>query len=491
MPGIPINENIPSPAEPDELLEVSPANSPEAAKPTPKPRREKIVLDPSFSNPKDEVVALNQFYARRAKKPTLYGYDGRGNLVIRNANGSIETTISLPKYRPLSVEELNELNETRRDKIAESEEAYEVAMEELRTTIREFAEGQRLASAVKDAQLAVEVADTVRLKAQFAAHTTKKIVDLTFNELFGAEEKYNKLKIDYPVIKSVVAEFEPKIYWTRAMTADEEADEDAAAEQKVEDDLERGDVEGAFQVDPGVKSPDATRRPVANVLILFNRPTDNEYGFLANDYSIRFNYKGVEYLTADHALAAEAARYFGDMIAVDRIMAKSSPQTARTEARKVLAAYKPQATASENMAPQTEAERAVKTQKLEAWNKIRPQTLMGVLLAKFRSSPAVQRLLLDSGDAELAYAEARDSEDGIGLAITDARAGIKEKWRGKNLLGETLMNVRTQLRGGAAGPTISEAQVAAAGAPVPVSVAERNAQIATGIMVKRRLAMPT
>jgi len=315
-------------------------------------------------------------------------------------------------------------------------------------------------------------------------------VDLTFKELFGAEQSHNKLKIDFPVLKSVFAEFKPKDYWTRAMSADEEADEDAAAEQKVEEELERGTVEGALQVDPGVKSPDASRRPVANVLILFNRPTDNEYGFLANDYSIRFNYKGVEYLTADHALAAEAARYFGDMIAVDRIMAKSSPQTARTEARKVMAAYTPKAAsgggAGGTLAPETEAERTVKAQKLEAWNKIRPQTLMGVLLAKFRSSPAVQRLLLDTGDAELAYAEARDSEDGIGLAITDPRAGIKEKWRGKNLLGETLMNVRTQLRGGAAGPTIAEAQVAAAGAPVPVSAAERNSQIATGIMIKRR-----
>ncbi len=488
LPGIPINENIPSPKEPNEILEVSPVSPEEEKKPAPKPR-EKVVLDPTFSNPQEEASALTQFYARRAKKPTLYGYDGRGNLVIRNANGSIETTISLPKYRDLSVEELAALEEARREKIAEKEEEYEVAMEELRTAIREFAEGQRLAASVVEAQRATEVADEGRLHARFAAHTTKKILDLTFNELFGAEQKYNKLKVDYPVIKSVVAEYLPKDYWTKAMTADEEADEDAAAEQAAEEDLEEGKVEDALQVDPGIKSPSA--KPVANVLILFNRPTDNEYGFLANDYSIRFNWKGREYMTADHAIAAETSRYFGDLATADKIMAKSSAQTARTEARKVLDAFKPPKAPTEGAAaapPPTEAEIAVKAQKLEAWNKIRPQVLMGVLLAKFRSGPAIQRQLLETGDAQLAFAEARAIEDGIGLAITDARAGIREKWRGKNLLGETLMNVRTQLRGGGAGPTIAEAQEAVAGAVKPPTVQERNAQIATGAIIKRRVA---
>jgi ribA/ribD-fused uncharacterized protein len=300
------------------------------------------------------------------------------------------------------------------------------------------------------------------------------------------------LKVDYPVIKTIVAEYAPKDYYVRAMTADEEADADNAAEQKAEEELEVGEVDDAFQVDRGVKSPIAgASRPVANVLILFNRPTDNEYGYLANDYSIEFSWKGIKYLTADHALAAEMARYFGDMIAVDRIMSKSSPQTARTEARKVLAAYKPTA-ASALLPPETDAERTVKMQKMEAWNKIRPQVLMSVLLAKFRSDTgtAIKQQLLETGDAHLAYAEARDSEDGIGLAITDARAGIREKWRGKNLLGETLMNVRTQLRGGSAAPTIAEAQVAVAGTAAPPTVAERNSQIAAGAIIKRRVSRP-
>ena len=77
---------------------------------------------------------------------------------------------------------------------------------------------------------------------------------------------------------------------------------------------------------------------------------------------------------------------------------------------------------------------------------MRDQKLIGILYAKFDQNLALRRQLLETGDADIAYADHRNVEDGIGLAIADARAGTRTKWRGQNKLGEALKEVRRMLR---------------------------------------------
>ncbi len=452
----------------------------------PPPRRRfktpaaEIPLDPDFGIVQGEDAELRDFYKRRAKKPDLYGYDGEGNLVIRNKDGSIDKTIGLPKYRALSVEEIAALEETRRQTISEAEQAYETAMDELRTVIMEYRHGRALPSAVKDAQLEVEKRDEVRINAQLPDYGVRVIDGLPANKLFP-ENKYDKRILDYKVFKVVGHSLPVKTSYVKAISEEEEA----AAQRAAEEAEAAADEE--LEVDTGFAEPAAEAKPKSNILILFNHPDDNEYGWLSNEYPVEYNWKGVRYFTVDQAIAAEKARYYGNMEVLQKIMKTRSATTMRAEARKLgIPVVDPAAQAA---AAEVGAAAAVQAQKEAQWNQMKPKVLLSVLLAKFRQHIALGRKLLDTGDAQIAYAESRNTEEGIGLAITDPRAGTPSKWRGKNTLGEALIQVRTQLRGGAAEVTAAEATALGAG---PQAATEEEAaaavaqRAAVGSIIARR-----
>jgi hypothetical protein len=75
---------------------------------------------------------LRKFYKFRSKKPDLYTYDDNGDLIIKDKDGSIKKTITLPSYRPPTFEELDAMSEKRTTAIAEAEQEFETARQELR-----------------------------------------------------------------------------------------------------------------------------------------------------------------------------------------------------------------------------------------------------------------------------------------------------------------------------------------------------------------------
>jgi hypothetical protein len=66
--------------------------------------------------------------------------------------------------------------------------------------------------------------------------------------------------------------------------------------------------------------------------------------------------------------------------------------------------------------------------------------------AKFQQNSEIRHKLLDTGLMLLAECAPRDMVWGIGLGIDDDRIYDTSKWKGKNLLGQTLMQVRSDLR---------------------------------------------
>jgi hypothetical protein len=66
-------------------------------------------------------------------------------------------------------------------------------------------------------------------------------------------------------------------------------------------------------------------------------------------------------------------------------------------------------------------------------------------LAKFGQNPELWRFLLDTVDQVLVEASPEDRIWGIGLAQDDPRAADPTRWRGLNLLGFVLMEVRDAL----------------------------------------------
>ncbi len=69
-----------------------------------------------------------------------------------------------------------------------------------------------------------------------------------------------------------------------------------------------------------------------------------------------------------------------------------------------------------------------------------------ILTAKFGQNAELQELLLSTGDAILLAASPYGRIWGIGIGCEEAMAGGVEQWRGENLLGCALMQVRNYLR---------------------------------------------
>ncbi len=445
------------------------------AVPTTEPAPEQYAPQPAADD-----KTLKEFYTKRGKKTQLYGYYAKCGLATSTKDGTVESTIPLPKYRPLSVEAIADMEEKRRSAIDDAETRFEEAMDNLRAKIAEYVQGGSQ-SAVKDAQLDVEIADEARMRAQFANQATYKMESIRTNRLFY-DDPTDVSVLPYELYRRAVGMHPLRSMYVKEMTAEEEADAEAEAEAT----MEEATMDDGVTVDTGIK--EATERPQSNVLILFNRPDDNEYGFMSNEYPVEFNWKGVQYFMADQALAAEKARYFGDMAILQKIMKTRSATTMRSEARKLGSQGQAPPTTEEGQ--EAAATNVVQQQKAAQWTSMYPKILLSVLLAKFRQHLGLRRQLLATGDAKIAFAEHRNTEEGIGLAITDARAGIEAKWRGKNMLGQSLMDIRTQLRSGGADITGAEASTITDATISAEDAAARQVGAIIGASKRKMLKLP-
>lgn len=79
------------------------------------------------------------------------------------------------------------------------------------------------------------------------------------------------------------------------------------------------------------------------------------------------------------------------------------------------------------------------------WTKAKERYMLDAVRAKFKV-PRLRQALLDTGDRILAEASPVDAIWGIGLAEDHADAERVENWRGHNLLGQVLMQLRSELR---------------------------------------------
>jgi ribA/ribD-fused uncharacterized protein len=137
-----------------------------------------------------------------------------------------------------------------------------------------------------------------------------------------------------------------------------------------------------------------------------------------------FTVDDVVYMTAEHFMMAGKAELFGDAVSAAFIRAAGHPKQAKALGRGV--------------SPFDE----------EVWARERFDLVVRGNLAKFSQHAELGRFLLGTGDRVLVEASAVDRVWGIGLASADERAERAAAWRGLNLLGFALMEVRERLRAG-------------------------------------------
>lgn len=158
-----------------------------------------------------------------------------------------------------------------------------------------------------------------------------------------------------------------------------------------------------------------------NKVIGFYKPED-ENGYLSNWFPMWFEYAGETYSSGEQFMMAQKAILFGDYEILNEILLERDPETVKALGREV-----------------QNYDEAI-------WAKLRGPMMRRGLRAKFQQNPEWCEKLLLTGDALLAECSPRDTVWGIGYPTDAPEVQTPEKWRGENLLGKVLMQVRDDLR---------------------------------------------
>ena len=135
-----------------------------------------------------------------------------------------------------------------------------------------------------------------------------------------------------------------------------------------------------------------------------------------------FKHKGILFNCEEQHMMWEKAVLFKDHKKMAEILAEPSPGAQKSLGR------------------------GVKNFNQEVWEKHCYNLIKEGLRQKFEQHPELKTLLLSTGDAIMAEASPKDQVWGIGRSGDDPDAQVVGRWRGKNLLGKLLMELREEMR---------------------------------------------
>jgi ribA/ribD-fused uncharacterized protein len=145
-------------------------------------------------------------------------------------------------------------------------------------------------------------------------------------------------------------------------------------------------------------------------------------GCLSQWWPSPFTVDGIEYATAEHYMMWSKAVLFGDRDMAEQILTAPHPHAAKKLGGRVTGFTD------------------------ETWKAHRLPIVVAGNQAKFTAHDDLRTFLLGTGDRVLVEASPMDRVWGIGLTRDDPRAQDPAQWRGLNLLGVALMQVREALR---------------------------------------------
>ena len=138
-------------------------------------------------------------------------------------------------------------------------------------------------------------------------------------------------------------------------------------------------------------------------------------------YESPFEVEGVVYKTAEHWMMAKKAELFGDTEILEKIIQSKTPAEAKKLGRKV------------------------KNFDNDVWNENRCEIVVEGNRHKFTQNPEFKEFLLNTGSRILVEASPVDAIWGIGMAKDHKDIYNPSAWKGENLLGFALMEVRDLL----------------------------------------------
>ncbi len=155
-------------------------------------------------------------------------------------------------------------------------------------------------------------------------------------------------------------------------------------------------------------------------IICFHNPNE-ENGYLSNWYPARFTVNEIEFSSMEQYMMYRKANCFGDKSIAAQILATDDVAEIKALGR-LVSGY------DDNY-----------------WSGIRQIVVYEGLLAKFSQNEDLKQQLKNTETAILAECAVRDRIWGIGLSMKDPNRLDRMRWQGQNLLGYTLMMVRSRL----------------------------------------------
>jgi ribA/ribD-fused uncharacterized protein len=173
-----------------------------------------------------------------------------------------------------------------------------------------------------------------------------------------------------------------------------------------------------------LRAAEAAGRPLGLLPFWGHQPTRTGVigmGCLSQWWPVTFTVDSVSYPSAEHWMMAGKARLFGDEEGLAAVLRAASPGAAKAAGRKVCGFDE------------------------ERWSAARYDIVVAGNLAKFGQHPDLREFLLSTGEKVLVEASPYDRIWGVGMTATNADVERPSAWRGLNLLGFALMEVRERL----------------------------------------------
>lgn len=145
-------------------------------------------------------------------------------------------------------------------------------------------------------------------------------------------------------------------------------------------------------------------------------------GYLSNWYAAPFEIDGVRFEHTEAHMMWSKAMLMGDVEIAKQILRTKSLAEVKALGRKV------------------------KNFDAKLWDEKKYEVVLAGNMAKFSAHKNLLDKLLATGDKILAEASPSDVIWGVGLDASDPRILNQETWRGENLLGKVLMEVRDKMR---------------------------------------------
>lgn len=153
----------------------------------------------------------------------------------------------------------------------------------------------------------------------------------------------------------------------------------------------------------------------------FHNP-DEENGYLSNWYLSDFTVDGIVFSSMEQYMMYQKAAVFGDKEIGAAILSTSDVAEIKALGRRV------------------------SNYDDTVWNGVRQIIVYRGLLEKFRQNEKLAELLIGTGNAILTECAVKDRIWGIGLNMCDEDRFDIKKWKGQNLLGFALMEVRERIK---------------------------------------------